>query len=93
MRPAVVTVLLLSVVATWNNYFLPLAVLSSNNLYPVTVGLGLWEGLATSNSGAGGDSLWSLIIIGSLVSVIPLIVAFLTLQKYWQGGLSIGSLK
>ena len=37
--------------------------------------------------------LWSLIIIGSLVSVIPLIIAFLSLQRYWQGGLAIGSLK
>ena len=37
--------------------------------------------------------LWSLIVIGSLVSIIPLVIAFLSLQKYWQGGLSIGSLK
>lgn len=93
MRPAIVTVLLLSVVATWNNYFLPLAVLSSDNLFPVTVGLGLWDGLANSNSGTGTTSLWSLIVLGSLVSVVPLIVAFLSLQKYWRGGLSIGSIK
>jgi multiple sugar transport system permease protein len=31
--------------------------------------------------------------MGSLISVIPLVLAFLSLQKYWQGGLSIGSLK
>lgn len=92
MRPAVITVLLLSVVGTWNNYFLPLAMLSNSRLYPITVGLGLWEQLASSNNG-GGHSLWSLIIVGSLVSIIPLIIAFLTLQKYWQGGLSLGSLK
>ena len=92
MRPAVVTVLLLSVVGTWNNYFLPLTMLSSSKLFPVTVGIGLWEQLASSNNG-GGTSLWSLIIVGSLVSIIPLIVAFLTLQKYWRGGLAIGSLK
>jgi multiple sugar transport system permease protein len=92
MRPAVVTVLLLSMVATWNNYFLPLAMLSDNGLFPVTVGLGLWQSLASANNG-GGHSLWSLIVIGSLVSIIPLIIAFLSLQKYWQGGLSIGSLK
>jgi multiple sugar transport system permease protein len=92
MRPAVVTVLLLSVVGTWNNYFLPLTMLSSSKLYPITVGIGLWEQLASSNNG-GGQSLWSLIIVGSLVSIIPLIIAFLTLQKYWQGGLSVGGLK
>jgi multiple sugar transport system permease protein len=92
LRPIIVTVLLLGVVACWNNYFLPLAMLSDSSLYPIPVGIGLWEGLAANNNG-GGHSLWSLIIIGSLVSVIPLIVAFLSLQKYWQGGLSIGSLK
>ncbi|WIB68444.1 carbohydrate ABC transporter permease [Curtobacterium sp. MCBD17_035] len=83
MRPAIVTVLLLSIVATWNNYFLPLAVLSNNKLYPVTVGLGLWNGLASANSGTGTDSLWSIIVVGSFISVIPLIIAFLTMQRYW----------
>ena len=92
MRPGVITVLLLSVVATWNNYFLPLTMLSDSKLYPLTVGINLWEQLASSNNG-GGTSVWGLIITGSLVSIIPLIIAFLTLQRYWQGGLSVGSLK
>ena len=93
LRPAIVTVLLLSVVSSWNNYFLPLAMLSDNRLFPVTVGIGLWQATASTYGAAGGESLWSIIILGSLVSVVPLIIAFLTLQKYWQGGLSIGSLK
>ena len=41
----------------------------------------------------GRHILWSIIILGSLVSVIPLIIAFLSLQRYWRGGLAIGSLK
>jgi multiple sugar transport system permease protein len=92
MRPAIVTVLLLSIVGTWNNFFLPLTMLSSSKLFPLTVGIGLWEQLASSNNG-GGQSLWSLVIAGALLSIIPLIIAFLTLQKYWRGGLSLGSLK
>lgn len=92
MRPAVVTVLLLTVVHSWNNYFLPKAMLIDNRLYPVTVGINQWQNIASGNN-AGTTSLWSLIILGSLVSVIPLIIAFLSLQRYWQGGLSIGSLK
>lgn len=93
LRPAVVTVLLLSVVSSWNNYFLPLAMLSDNRLFPVTVGIGLWQSTASTYGAAGGQSLWSIIILGSLVSVVPLVVAFLALQRYWQGGLAIGSLK
>ena len=88
-----VTVLLLSVVASWNNYFLPLVMLSDNRLFPVTVGIGLWQSTASTYGAAGGQSLRSIIILGALVSVIPLIIAFLGLQRYWQGGLSIGSLK
>jgi multiple sugar transport system permease protein len=93
MRPAIVTVLLLSVVSSWNNYFLPLAMLSNNQLYPVTVGIGLWQATASTYGAASGTNLWSIIILGSLVSVIPLIIAFLSLQRYWRGGLAIGSLK
>jgi multiple sugar transport system permease protein len=92
MRPAIVTVLLLSVVANWNNYFLPLAMLTSNKLFPITVGLGQWLSIATGNDG-GGPEFWSMIVVGSFVSIVPLVIAFLTMQKYWQGGLSIGSLK
>lgn len=92
LRPAVVTVLLLSIVGTWNNFFLPLAMLANTKLFPITVGLGLWQGQASGNN-SGGVNLWGLIITGSLVSIIPLVVAFLALQKYWQGGLSVGSLK
>jgi multiple sugar transport system permease protein len=91
LRPGVVTVLLLSIVATWNNYFLPLVMLSNQSLLPVTVGIGAIESQAQINT--GGQSLWNLVIVGALVSIVPLIVAFLTLQRYWQGGLSIGSVK
>lgn len=91
LRPAIVTVLLLSVVATWNNYFLALAMVRSPNLLPVTVGLDTWQAL--SNAGAGGEQVWNLIVMGALVSILPLIIAFLSLQKYWQGGLSLGAVK
>ncbi|MFW2513395.1 carbohydrate ABC transporter permease [Demequina sp. SO4-13] len=91
LKPAVVTVLLLSVVATWNNFFLPLAMLSDPELLPVTVGLNNWTKL--SNAGAGGEQVWNLITSGAFISVIPLLLSFLFLQRYWQGGLAIGSVK
>ena len=91
LRPAIVTVLLVSIVTTWNNFFLPLAVLSDPNLLPVTVGLNNWQAL--SNAGAGGEQVWNLIVTGAFISIIPLIISFLALQKYWQGGLSLGALK
>jgi multiple sugar transport system permease protein len=91
LRPALITVFLLSVVSTWNNYFLPLAMLNDSRLFPITVGIGLWQGQAIQNS--GGQQIWNLIITGAFVSIVPLVIAFLSLQRYWRGGLSLGSLK
>lgn len=91
LKPAIVTVLLLSVVATWNNFFLPLAMLSDPELLPITVGLNNWTKL--SNAGAGGEQVWHLITSGAFISVLPLLLSFLFLQRYWQGGLAIGSVK
>ena len=46
MAPGFVTVLLFQLVATWNNYFLPLIVLNQSDKFPLTVGLSLWNKLA-----------------------------------------------
>ena len=43
LAPGIVTVVLFTVVATWNNYFLPLIMLSTPNWYPLTVGLNDWN--------------------------------------------------
>lgn len=91
LRPAIVTVLLLTVVATWNNYFLALTMVRSPELLPITVGLANWQAL--SSGGAGGETLWNLVVTGAFVSILPLIVAFLALQRYWQGGLALGAIK
>jgi len=91
IRPAVVTVLLFSMVGTWNNFFLPLVMLNDSRLFPLTVGLQTWYEGASVQSGA--NVLFTLVIMGSLVAVLPLIVAFLFLQRYWRGGLTIGSIK
>jgi multiple sugar transport system permease protein len=37
--------------------------------------------------------LFSVVVTGSLVSIIPLIIAFLLLQRYWQSGLASGAVK
>jgi multiple sugar transport system permease protein len=91
LAPGFVTVLLFSFVFTWNNYFLPLIVLNDPSLYPITVGLAQWNSQASA--GGGAQALFPLVITGSLVGIVPIIVAFLFLQRYWQGGLTFGSLK
>ncbi|MFI8529347.1 carbohydrate ABC transporter permease [Streptomyces aquilus] len=93
LGPGLVTVLLFTLVATWNNYFLPLIMLNDPDLYPITVGLASWAAQA-QNGGAGASSdMLALVVTGSLLSIVPLVVAFLMLQRYWQSGLAAGGVK
>jgi multiple sugar transport system permease protein len=92
LSPGLVTVLLFTLVATWNNYFLPLIMLNDPKLYPITVGVSSWSSQAVGGSGSSAELL-ALVVTGSLLSVVPLIAAFLLLQRYWQSGLTAGGVK
>jgi len=91
LGPGFVTVLLFTFVSTWNNYFLPLVMLSEPRWYPLTVGLAQWNSQASA--GGGATAAFTTVITGSLISVVPLIIAFVFLQRYWQSGLGTGGVK
>ncbi|KQQ92923.1 ABC transporter permease [Leifsonia sp. Leaf325] len=88
MAPALVTVFLFQFVAIWNNFFLPLIMLRSEELFPVTFGLYAWNTQLNQV-----PELRPYVLIGALLSIIPLIVTFLLLQRFWRSGLGTGSLK
>ena len=88
MGPALVTIFLFQFVVIWNNFFLPLIMLQNQKLYPVTLGLYTWQSQVSR-----APELQVLVVVGSLVSVIPLIFMFLSLQRFWRSGLSAGSVK
>lgn len=90
LMPGTITVLLFSMVATWNNYFLPLIMIKDPDWYPLTLGLNAWNAQAQT---AGGEAVFDLIITGSLLTIVPIVVIFLLLQRYWQSGLAAGSVK
>lgn len=81
LLPGYVTVLLFAFVGAWNNYFLPLLVLSKSDVYPLTVGL------------ASVAGFYPLVIIGSLIATLPVMILFLFLQRFWENGLAFGSVK
>jgi multiple sugar transport system permease protein len=88
MFPALVTIFLFQFVAIWNNFFLPLIMLRTEELFPVTFGLYAWN-----SSISQFPELRSFVLVGALLSIIPLIVTFLLLQRYWRTGLGTGALK
>jgi multiple sugar transport system permease protein len=61
------------------------------DLYPLTLGLNVWN--SVSSSAAGGKPLYNMIALGSLISVLPFLIAFVVLGKYWRGGLTTGATK
>lgn len=88
MAPALITVFLFQFVTIWNNFFLPLIMLRDESLFPVTFGLYSWNTQLNQL-----PELRSLVLIGALVSIVPLIVAFLSLQRFWRSGLAAGAVK
>jgi multiple sugar transport system permease protein len=89
LAPGFVTVLLFAFVNAWNNYFLPLLLLTKTNLYLLTVGLTYWNSL-TFQPGVA-QVLYILVVVGSVVAIVPVMILFLFLQRYWQAGLNLGS--
>ncbi|KGJ74667.1 ABC transporter permease [Cryobacterium roopkundense] len=88
MFPALVTVFLFQFVAIWNNFFLPLIMLRDETLFPVTLGLYAWNSQVNQI-----PELRGYVLIGALLSIIPLIILFLLLQRFWRSGLGAGSVK
>ena len=76
-------------VATRLDPGLPLVVLSDRSLFPLTLGIVSWN----QQAGLTGNGAipYTDILTGSLVSVLPLIVVFLLLQRFWRNGLLLGS--
>lgn len=85
LAPAMVTIFLFIFVATWNNFLLPLMMISSPDLKPVTLGLYGMMSYFSPDKGA--------VMLGALLGVLPLIALFFTLQRYWRSGLTAGAVK
>lgn len=90
LAPALTTIFLFQFVAVWTNFFLQYVMVSSPTLYPVTVGLQTWNTAYTS--GGAQQFVYSLIVTGALLSIVPLAIGFLLLQRFWRNGLTLGSL-
>jgi multiple sugar transport system permease protein len=88
MFPGLVTIFLFHFVAVWNSFLLPLIMLGDQRLFPVTLGLYTWNTQINQI-----PELRGLVLVGALLSVAPLILAFLSLERFWRNGLATGALK
>lgn len=88
MRTGGVTIFMLDFINIWNNFFLPLFMLNGERTFPVTLGLFSWVQQAQT-----ARDMNTLVLTGSLLSIIPLAIFMFALQKYWRSGILMGSLK
>ncbi|MEV6036106.1 carbohydrate ABC transporter permease [Nonomuraea sp. NPDC051941] len=90
LRTAFVTIFLFQFTGIWNSFFLPLVMLTDQHLYPLNLGLYTWQ---TTSLNQGHPEDYLLAITGSLVAVVPLVIAFVVLQRYWRAGMTAGAVK
>jgi multiple sugar transport system permease protein len=88
MLPGLVTVFLFQFVAVWNNFLLPFIMLSDDHKFPLTVGL-----YTMLNQGNTTPALYTLVVTGVLLAIVPLVALFLSLQRYWRIDLFSGAVK
>lgn len=88
MMPGLITVFLFQFVGIWNNFLLPYVMLADDEKFPIT--LGLYTLLA---QGASQPALYTLVITGCLLAILPLIALFLVIQRFWSLDLLSGSVK
>jgi ABC-type glycerol-3-phosphate transport system permease component len=60
----------------------------NERLYPLTLGLYTWNSTVTRS-----PELRIFVIVGALLSIVPLIIAFVSLQRFWRSGLAAGGVK
>lgn len=88
MAPGLASMFLFQFVGIWNNFLLPYIMLGDDRKFPLTVGL-----YSLLNQGTYQPAVYNLVITGALLSIAPLIVLFLTLQRYWRSGIVTGAVK
>lgn len=83
--PILTTIGILSMVGSWNGYFLPLLILNSESLYTLPMGVMSFQGQYQFN--------WQLILAYLILAMVPVFVFYLLAQKYIIAGLLGGAVK
>jgi multiple sugar transport system permease protein len=84
--PGIASVFIITVIAGWSQFLVPFLLLTQNNLMPIGVGIFNFKGMQT-------DSSVQLLAAACLISVVPAIVAFLSLQRLILGAMTSGAVK
>jgi multiple sugar transport system permease protein len=81
--PAIAAVATLEFTWIFNDYLWAIILVQNDDLKPVTAGLSTLQGQFVTN--------WPLIVAGALIATVPTLIVFFALQRYFIGGLTLGS--
>ncbi len=84
-RPIIATVGIVSFVASWNSYILPLIMLNSDSIYPWPLGIMVYRGEFGTE--------WQLVLAFITLTILPTIIVFFLAQKHIIAGLTAGAVK
>ena len=86
-KPILVTVAIMNILATWNDYIWPLVTIPDGNKWTVSVGI------VSFGSTYAGLQNWGPMFAGYVIASIPLIILFLFTMRYFIAGLTSGAIK
>ena len=84
-RTALVTLAIIISMNAWNDYLMPLVILTSSENYTLPIILNSLSGQFKTG--------YDLLMAGSLVSIVPLLVVYIVFQRYFASGLQVGGIK
>jgi N-acetylglucosamine transport system permease protein len=88
-KPGLISITIFNVLGQWNQYLLPIVLLSGNveNKWVLT------QGIANINTSAGYEADWPGLFAALSLAIIPMIIVYVIFQRQIQSGLTAGALK
>ena len=83
--PALVTVVIFSFIAAWNEYVVALTLMTDPSNRPLTVGITSYVTAYVQH--------WNHLFAASVVAIVPVVVLFALIERHLVGGLTAGSVK
>lgn len=82
-KPTLATLAIFTFIGTWGDFIWPLVVLKSQENYTLQVGLSYMMGTFVNN--------YRFVAAGSVLAIIPVLILFISMQKYFERGMFAGS--
>lgn len=83
--PSIALVTIYNAVPIWNDFFFPLAFLQSNQYKTLSIGLSSFIGQHATK--------WDLLFTGLCVAIVPMLILYLSMSKYFIKGMTAGAIK